>query len=395
MTDFLDCKIGDIFDVARGGSPRPIDKYITTDPNGINWIMIGDAAEGSKYIYSTKKKIRPEGKRKSRLVHPGDFLLTNSMSFGRPFITKTEGCIHDGWLVLSPKDRDQTDPNYFYYLLASPRLKEVFREKAPGAVVKNLNSSLVRSVELRVPSNIDEQKRIAAILDKADAIRLKRQESLLAADNFLRAVFLKMFGDPVCNPYELLQGPLAQCATFVSGATPSKKNSSFWEGDFPWVSPKDMKRDLITDAEDHVSEAVFVQTNLKRVPVGTPLIVVRGMILAHTVPIAITGREVAINQDIKAVKFDDHIDPVFGFWCLKVLQEKILDEVDTAAHGTKRIDMTRLGALPIHLPGDNMQKKFVAIVEKFGKTYARLQASSAESEKLFASLSQRAFRGEL
>src|ERR1700730_1539174 len=106
MSEWPLVALGDIFDIARGGSPRPIDKFVTDDPDGINWIMIGDASNSSKFISKTKKKIIPAGVAKSRMVQPGDFLLTNSMSFGRPYIMATTGCIHDGWLVLSPKDDD-------------------------------------------------------------------------------------------------------------------------------------------------------------------------------------------------------------------------------------------------------------------------------------------------
>jgi type I restriction enzyme S subunit len=120
-------KLDEIFDIARGGSPRPIDQFITDDDDGVNWIMIGDASNSSKFIRHTKKKIRPSGVVKSRLVKPGDFLLTNSMSFGRPYILDTHGCIHDGWLVLSSKIKN-VDQDYFYHLLGSPA---IFREFEP------------------------------------------------------------------------------------------------------------------------------------------------------------------------------------------------------------------------------------------------------------------------
>ena len=93
-------RLGNICSIARGGSPRPIENYLTDDENGLNWIKIGDTEQGGKYIYSTKEKIRPEGLSKTRYVCSGDFLLTNSMSFGRPYILRTNGCIHDGWLVI-------------------------------------------------------------------------------------------------------------------------------------------------------------------------------------------------------------------------------------------------------------------------------------------------------
>src|SRR5207249_135785 len=93
--------LGEICDIARGGSPRPIEKFLTYEADGINWIKIGDATASTKYIYRTEEKIKPDGVKRSRLVNDGDFLLSNSMSFGRPYIMRTTGCIHDGWLVLS------------------------------------------------------------------------------------------------------------------------------------------------------------------------------------------------------------------------------------------------------------------------------------------------------
>lgn len=140
----------ELFEISRGGSPRPIDDYITESPDGVNWIMIGDAPEGSKYITTTKKKIKPEGAKRSRSVKPGDLLLTNSMSFGRPYVMRTSGCIHDGWLVLSPRTSNVV-PNYFFSLLGSRALYTEFSRRAPGATVKNLNIKLVRSVVVPVP----------------------------------------------------------------------------------------------------------------------------------------------------------------------------------------------------------------------------------------------------
>ena len=106
-------KFANICEIARGGSPRPIEAYLTNAKNGINWIKIGDTEKGGKYIYSTKEKIKPEGISKSRYVKAGDFLLTNSMSFGRPYILKTDGCIHDGWLVIND-DFKVFDQNFLW-----------------------------------------------------------------------------------------------------------------------------------------------------------------------------------------------------------------------------------------------------------------------------------------
>jgi type I restriction enzyme S subunit len=98
--------------VERGSSPRPIKEYFTAEPDGVNWIKIGDTVEGGKYVYSTKQKITPEGAMHSRFVKEGDFILTNSMSYGRPYIMKTTGCIHDGWFVL--RLGSSIDADYFF-----------------------------------------------------------------------------------------------------------------------------------------------------------------------------------------------------------------------------------------------------------------------------------------
>ena len=98
--EWVDRTLDQVCIVERGSSPRPIKEYFTTKPGGVNWIKIGDTEEGGKYVYSTAQKITPEGAKQSRFVKEGDFILTNSMSFGRPYIMKTSGYIHDGWFVL-------------------------------------------------------------------------------------------------------------------------------------------------------------------------------------------------------------------------------------------------------------------------------------------------------
>lgn len=151
-------RLGDVFLVERGGSPRPIESYITSDPNGLNWIKIGDTEQGGKYISSTKEKIIPAGLKKTRMVHKGDLLLTNSMSFGRPYILEIDGCIHDGWLVLQPYFKD-TVRDFFYHTLSSSVFFQQFVSLVSGAVVKNLNADKVKSALIPLPP-IAEQKRI-------------------------------------------------------------------------------------------------------------------------------------------------------------------------------------------------------------------------------------------
>ena len=157
-------RLGAVLEIARGGSPRPIQQYLTTEPDGINWVKIGDTDKGGKYIYKTKEKIRPEGVVKSRMVHSGDFLLTNSMSFGRPYILKTDGCIHDGWLVLSNRFECYS-VDFLYYILSSPFAYYQFCDSVSGAVVKNLNSDKVANALFPLPP-LSEQVRIVQRIEE-------------------------------------------------------------------------------------------------------------------------------------------------------------------------------------------------------------------------------------
>ena len=157
-------KLGNVCTIARGGSPRPIKDYITTAENGVNWIKIGDTEKNGKYISSTAEKIKPSGVSKSRMVHSGDFLLTNSMSFGRPYILKVDGCIHDGWLVISQPTKI-FNRDYLYWLLSSNFAYIQFCGKVSGAVVKNLNSDKVANSVFPLPP-LAEQKRIVAKIEE-------------------------------------------------------------------------------------------------------------------------------------------------------------------------------------------------------------------------------------
>ncbi|MFT5756455.1 MAG: type I restriction enzyme S subunit [Alteromonadaceae bacterium] len=172
---------GDICEIERGGSPRPIKSFITDDADGLNWIKIGDTDIGGKYITSTAEKIIKEGLKKTRVVYPGDFLLTNSMSFGRPYITKIQGCIHDGWLRICPPNT--LDKDYLYSLLSSPFIIRAFKKSASGAVVMNLNAEKVRAVTIAIPP-INEQHRIVAKVDElmtlCDQLEQQTEQSLTA-----------------------------------------------------------------------------------------------------------------------------------------------------------------------------------------------------------------------
>ena len=176
-------KLGEIFTIERGGSPRPIEDYITNDENGINWIKIGDTKDVVKYIYQTKEKIKPEGAKRSRMVYKDDFILSNSMSFGRPYIMKTQGCIHDGWLVI--RKNKIIDSNYLYLILSSSQVYQQFTNLAKGSTVKNLNIQAVKEVVISFPP-LSEQLAIVSKIEELLSDLENGKQQLLTAQQQLK-----------------------------------------------------------------------------------------------------------------------------------------------------------------------------------------------------------------
>ena len=160
-------RIKNIVSIERGASPRPIDKFISDDDTGVNWIRIGDTYKGNKYITSTKLKITNRGKQFSRYIYPGTLILSNSMSFGEPYISSIYGCIHDGWLSLAPNNNISKE--YLYWLLLSDVCTSQFNLVSIGAVVENLSVDKVGNILVSMPYSLYEQQKIADFLDKKTA----------------------------------------------------------------------------------------------------------------------------------------------------------------------------------------------------------------------------------
>lgn len=167
-------RIGNVANISRGASPRPISAYITEDNDGINWIKIGDVKPDDVYIEKTEQKITKAGAALSHAVKSGDFLLSNSMSFGRPYILRIDGCVHDGWLVISNYEK-KLNQMYLYYELRSDFVQSQFVGYASGTTVKNLNTDIVSKIEIVVP-DVKKQENFAGFVDEIDEQKSAAQE---------------------------------------------------------------------------------------------------------------------------------------------------------------------------------------------------------------------------
>ena len=191
--DWPTVPLGELCTIERGASPRPIHDFITDAQDGVNWVKIGDAEVGAKYITATKERVTPAGAAKSRRVKPGDFVLSNSMSFGRPYIMATEGCIHDGWLLL----RDQSnrlDKDFLYNVLGSSIVFAQFEQAATGGVVNNLNSEIVRGVKIPLPP-LATQQAIVAEIEAEQALVAANRELIARFEKKIQATLARVWGE--------------------------------------------------------------------------------------------------------------------------------------------------------------------------------------------------------
>ncbi len=178
--------------IQRGGSPRPIENFITSDDKiGINWVKIGDVKPGERYIYKTNEKIIPEGVKHSREVFKGDLILSNSMSFGRPYIMGTNGCIHDGWLLIRD-DKNLFDKEYLLQVLSSNYMLNQYKKLASGGVVNNLNSELVQNTIILLPKK-EEQIKLGNVFQQIDNLITLHQRKCDKLLNFKKSMLEKMF----------------------------------------------------------------------------------------------------------------------------------------------------------------------------------------------------------
>lgn len=168
--------LGDVAKIQRGASPRPISQYITDDPNGIPWIKIGDTSLDSKYIENTAQKITIEGAEKSRILKSGDFVMSNSMSYGRPYILKISGAIHDGWASISDFE-NILNSDFLYYYLSSNTVQSYWNGKINSSSVSNLNSDIIKSLPIPIPT-LNIQIEIAKTLDKFEILTNSITEGL-------------------------------------------------------------------------------------------------------------------------------------------------------------------------------------------------------------------------
>lgn len=389
MNQWKYVKLGEVCTIERGGSPRPIDDFITTDENGINWIKIGDADE-SMYITKTAQRIKPVGMKKSRYVKPGDFLLSNSMSFGRPYILKIDGCIHDGWLVLRDEN-NVFDKKFLYYYLSAPITYKRFKSMAVGGVVNNLNSDMVRKVRVPIPSQ-EEQHQISDRLDKVSNLIFLRKQQLAKLDELVKARFVEMFGEILINSMGWVEAEIgAHCfVTKLAGFEYTQYIHYENSGEVVMVKAQNIKNGKLNDKDlSYISAEVSELLPRSQLMPGD---IVMTYVGANIGDVAVIDNKYKYHLAPNVAKIRPDLSVYNSVFLMKLLMYMnpyiVKNSADTAKAA---LGMNRIRKLKAIVPPLSLQNEFAAFVERVDQQKQTVQQSLEKLELMKKALMQEYF----
>ncbi len=369
-------KLGDVCEVVRGGSPRPIIDYITDDPDGVNWLKIGDVKETDKYFDHAAEKIKRTGIPKTREVISGDLILSNSMSFGRAFITRIDGYIHDGWLRLRP-DQKALDKEYLYYFLTSALAQNQLKAVATGSVVNNLKSDTVKAVNIDLPPLVT-QRRIAQFLSMFDEkIVINNEINKNLSDQAL-AIFQSWFIE--YTPFGGIIPPkwastvLGNVCLCELGGTPSRSKPEYWNGDIPWINSGEVNKFRITKPSEMITELGLNKSATKLLPAKTTVIAITGATLGQVSLLEIAS---CANQSVVGVVPNNHLPYEYIYpFIVTNIQELVSHQTGGAQ---QHINKQNVESLPITVPDSAILNAYVDLVSGL---YAAIANNCFENDRL-------------
>jgi type I restriction enzyme S subunit len=333
-------------------------------------------------------------------IQEGDLLISIAGTIGRPAVVDLDTPLNCNQAVAIVRLNGSVDRKYVLHWLASADALSQMTAKGVTGTITNLSLTQIKSLNIPLPP-LSDQKRIAAILDAADALRAKRRESLAQLDTLLQCTFLDMFGDcgrpPISIGEPTFGDPtrfvlLSGCARLATGHTPDREVLEYWGGDIPWVSLTDI-RDLdgtiATTTGQNVTQRGIENSSAVTLPKGT-------VCFSRTASIGfvtVMGREMCTSQDFVNWVCGDELSPIYLMWALRLSRPYLLSKASGSTH--KTIYYRHAEQFQVFLPPRDRQHRFATIVESVERQKARLRAHLAELDTLFASLQARAFNGEL
>ena len=384
--------IGEVCEVVSGATPKT-SKPEFWDGN-IPWVTPRDLSElelGQKHLSDTPRKITKAGLKgcAARMLPEQSVLFSSRAPIGLVAINTLPVCTNQGFKSLVPRF-DLVSPDFLFWWLKTQ--EKHIQSKGRGATFKEVSKKIVEDLQIPLPP-LAEQKRIARILDAADAMRTKRREALGQLDALLRSTFLDMFGDPATNPMKWTTSTIGQVGEVITGNTPSRNRPEYYGEDIEWIKSDNINDPsfVLTEAEERLS--VAGRAVARTVPRGSILVTCIAGSPSCIGNAAVADREVAFNQQINAFVPGECITLWFAFGIFWVGKRLVESASTNSMKGM--VSKSAFSAISIPIPPISLQRPFAAIVESVEHQKADQRGHLAELDTLFACLQSRAFRGDL
>jgi type I restriction enzyme S subunit len=389
--------LGDIcHTVTKGTTPTSIGFDFST--TGIPFLRIqnlaGNTVSLNDVLYIDENT---HAALKRSVIQPNDFLITIAGTIGKTAIVPSDfpECNCNQAIAILRFDKEKLLPNYLLYWLSTSDAFQQISGKKVTATISNLSLGQIKSLEIPLPP-LPEQQRIAAILDKADAIRRKRQQAIQLADEFLRSVFLEMFGDPVTNPKGWDVQKLGTVAKKVTDGT--HHSPPIVAVGVPYITAKHLKEyglDFFANPW-YISEKSHAEIFKRCSPGKGDVLYIKDGATTGIAGINHYDFEFSMLSSLALIKPNTNIftsEYLVSIMNHPVMRKNILANIAGAA--ITRLTIAKIKDIPLPIPPIELQREFAQRVQKVEGLKAKLKASQAQAEAQFNALSQRAFAGEL
>ena len=376
--EWKEVRLGDVCSIQRGASPRPIQKFISKE--GMPWVKIADATGiSSRYISSTSEYIIKEGISKSRIVHPGDLIVSNSATPGLPKFMAIEACVHDGWLII--RDLDGIDKVFLYYVFINIRRR--LSNQANGSVFMNLKTDIVKDFVIKLPT-LDDQRRIASILSSLDQ-KIELNNKINAdLEEMAQAIFKNWFVDfePFKDgkfvdselgmiPEGWKVGTLGDFCKCLLGGTPSRSKEEYWNGDVNWINSGEINKFRILEASEKITELGLSKSATKLLPKKTTVLAITGATLGQ---VSLLEIDTCANQSVIGVLENAEVPYEYIYPFIKDRIEMLIQHQTGGAQ--QHINMDNVESLIFLLPAKNVLENYISLV---GPMYKRIESQCFEN----------------
>lgn len=378
-------RLGDIFNLQMGKTPARANAEYWVDGEN-DWVSIADLSNYDKYVGDTKERITDLAVQESgiKLVPPDTVIMSFKLSLGKTAITKEPVYTNEAIMAFLPTGKYDVCADYFYHLFSGRDWSNGTNRAVMGAT---LNKATLSNLEINVPP-LEEQHRIAALLDKVSDLIAKRRAQLDKLDLLVKSRFVEMFGDPVSNPMKWEKCALGTRCDIITGNTPSRAEAANYGTYIEWIKSDNINTPniFLTTAQECLSETGFEKC--RYVEAGCLLMTCIAGSLSCIGNVAITDRRVAFNQQINAI-IPKRDEVLYLYWLMVLSKRVIHSTINMALKGI--LSKGQLTKLEFPFPPLDIQKKFAAFAKYTEKSKLMIQQSLNELEILKKTLIQQCF----